>query len=104
MLLLDDGLSCEAVARVSTSTTTRCAAGTTGSARGRAQPVGLRLEGRREQAHPRQEAELTETLTRRLFASTAAVMAHIERAYGVAYSKPGVIKLLHRLGFEWRKH
>ena len=30
-------------------------------------------------------------------------MAHIARAYGVAYSKPGVIKLLHRLGFEYRK-
>ncbi len=50
-----------------------------------------------------QEAELTGTLTRRLFPSTAAVMAHIERACGVAYSKAGTIKLLHRLGFEWRK-
>jgi len=30
-------------------------------------------------------------------------MAHIERAYGVVYSKAGTIKLLHRLGFEWRK-
>ena len=44
-----------------------------------------------------------DTLTRRLFASTAAVMAHTERRYGVGYSKPGVIKLLHRLGFEHRK-
>ena len=52
---------------------------------------------------PAQEAELTETLTRRLFPSTAAVMAHIERQHGVAYSKPGMIKLLHRLGFEYRK-
>ncbi len=30
-------------------------------------------------------------------------MAHVERAYGVAYSKAGTIKLLHRLDFEWRK-
>ena len=52
---------------------------------------------------PAQEAELTETLTRRLYPSTAAVMARLDQAYGVAYSKAGVIKLLHRLGFEWRK-
>jgi hypothetical protein len=31
---------------------------------------------------PAQEAELTDTLTRRLFPSTAAVMAHVEVAAG----------------------
>jgi hypothetical protein len=33
------------------------------------------------------------------FASTAAVMAHIETCHGIVYSKPGTIKLLHRMGF-----
>ena len=31
------------------------------------------------------------------------MIEHVARAFGVAYSKAGMIKLLHRLGFEWRK-
>jgi transposase len=52
---------------------------------------------------PAREAELVETLTDRLFPSTAAVIAHVARVWGIAYSKAGMITLLHRLGFEWRK-
>lgn len=104
LLLLDDGMSCEQVARVlyldddtvrgwherfrREGTGALSAFGWTGGA---------------SKLTPPQEAELTETLTRQLFASTAAVIAHIERRYGIAYSKAGVIKLLHRLGFEYRK-
>ena len=40
---------------------------------------------------------MTETMMRRRFRSTAAVKANIERKYGVASSKAGKIKLLHRL-------
>ena len=99
MLLLDDGLSCEAVARV-----LYLDDDTVRGWHDRFRREGVRAlsvfgwKGGASKLTPAQEAELTETLTRRLFPSTAAVMAHIERAYGVAYSKPGAIKLLHRLG------
>ena len=104
MLLLDDGLSCEAVARV-----LYLDDDTVRGWHGRFRREGVRAlsvfgwKGGAGRLTPAQEAELTETLTRRLFPSTAAVMAHIERQHGVAYSKPGMIKLLHRLGFEYRK-
>ena len=104
MLLLDDGLSCEAVARV-----LYLDDDTVRGWHDRFRREGVRAlsvfgwKGGASKLTPAQEAELTETLTRRLHPSTAAVMAHIERTYGVAYSKPGVIKLLHRLEFEWRK-
>lgn len=104
LLLLDDGLSCEQVARVLyvDDDTVRGwherfrSAGATALA-------AFGWKGGKSKLTPAEEAELTETLTERLFPSTAAVIAHIERRYGVAYSKPGVIKLLHRLGFEYRK-
>lgn len=50
-----------------------------------------------------QEAELVAALSARLWPSTAAVIAHIGQCYCVDYSKAGVIKLLHRLGFDYRK-
>jgi transposase len=50
-----------------------------------------------------QEAELVETLCANLFPSTSAVIAIIEKRYGIVYSKAGAIKLLHRLGFDYRK-
>ena len=31
------------------------------------------------------------------------MIAHVARAWGITYSKAGMIKLLHRLEFEWRK-
>ena len=98
MLLLDDGLSCEAVARV-----LYLDDDTVRGWHERFRREGVRAlsvfgwKGGASRLTPAQEAELTETLTRRLFPSTAAVMAHIERTYGVAYSKAGTIKLLHRL-------
>jgi transposase len=104
MLLLDDGLSCEAVARV-----LYLDDDTVRGWHERFRREGVRAlsvfgwKGGASRLTPAQEAELTDTLTRRLFPSTAAVMAHVERAYGVAYSKAGTIKLLHRLDFEWRK-
>ena len=104
MLLLDHGLSCEAVARVLylDDDTVRGWHDLFRRESVRALSV-FGWKGGASKLTPAQEAYLTETLTRRLYPSTAAVMAHIERTYGVAYSKPGAIKLLHRLGFEWRK-
>jgi transposase len=103
MLLLDDGLRCEEVARCSISMTTPSAAGATAiGARG----CGLRVfgwKGGQSRLTPAQEAELAATLDARFFPTTAAVIEHVERAFGARYSRAGMIKLLHRLGFEWRK-
>ena len=76
MLLLDDGLSCEAVARV-----LYLDDDTVRGWHDRFRREGVRAlsvfgwKGGASKLTPAQEAELTETLTRRLPPSTAAVMA-----------------------------
>ena len=104
VLLLDDGWSCEDVARAlylddDTVRSWHKAFTTDGM-------QALRSFGWKGSA-PKlsrcQETELVERLSARFFPSTAAVMAHIEERYGISYSKSGAITLLHRLGFEYRK-
>ena len=104
ILLLDDGWSCEDVARAlylddDTVRGWHKAFTTDGVAALRA----FGWKGSAGKLSRCQEAELVETLSARLFLSTAAVMADVEKRYGIAYSKPGMIKLLHRLGFDYRK-
>lgn len=104
VLLLDDGMCCEAVARVLylDDDTVRGwyeRFSTNGL-------EGLRSfgwKGGERRLSVDQEAVLADTLAARFFSSTAAVRAHIAEHFGVFYSKPGVLKLLHRLGFEYRK-
>lgn len=50
-----------------------------------------------------QEAELSAWLEDRFCRSTTEVRAHISATYGLEYSHSGCIKLLARLGFEYRK-
>ena len=50
-----------------------------------------------------QEAELTLHLGERLYRDSGEVAAHIEAAYAVDYSHSGCIKLMHRLGFEYKR-
>jgi len=50
-----------------------------------------------------QEAELAAHLEASPPRSTNEVRAHIEASYGESYSRSGAIKLLARLGFEYRK-
>lgn len=50
-----------------------------------------------------QEAELCDWLEGRLCRDTRPVRAFIEAGFGVHYSHSGCLKLLHRLGFEYRK-
>lgn len=52
---------------------------------------------------PAQEAALVATLDAGFFPTTAAVIDHVARTFGASFSKAGMIKLLHRLGFAWRK-
>ena len=105
MLLLDDeGLRCEEVARV-----LYLDDDTIRGWRDRTRREGARAlrvfgwKGGQSKLTPVQEAELVATLAGRLFRTTAAVIDHVARAFGVGFSKAGMIKLLHRLGFEWRK-
>ncbi|WP_442577475.1 IS630 family transposase [Mesorhizobium sp. ASY16-5R] len=104
ILLLDDGWTCEDVARAlylddDTVRGWHKAFTTDGAAALRA----FGWKGSAGKLSRRQEAELAETLSAQLFLSTAAVRAHVEQRYGIVYSKPGMIKLLHRLGFDYRK-
>lgn len=104
ILLLDDGWSCEDVARALYLDDDTVRGWHAAFASGGTQALRrFGWKGSRSKLSPNQEAELVETLSGRLFASTAAVMAHIEKCHGIVYSKPGTIKLLHRLGFDYRK-
>jgi transposase len=104
VLLLDDGLRCEEVARV-----LYLDDDTIRGWRDRYRREGARAlrvfgwKGGQSKLAPAEEAELAATLAGRLFPTTAAVIEHVARAFGVSFSKAGMIKLLHRLGFEWRK-
>ncbi len=50
-----------------------------------------------------QEAELSAHLGARLYRDTGAVAACIQATYGVTYSHSGCLKLMHRLGFEYKR-
>ena len=50
-----------------------------------------------------QQARLCDWLETRLCRDTRPVRAHIEAEYGVKYSHSGCLKLLHRMGFEYKK-
>ena len=104
VLLLDDGLRCEEVARVlylDDDTVRRW--------RDRFRQEGARAlavfgwKGGRARLAAAEEAALAATLDAGFFPTTAAVIGHVEQAFGRRFSKAGMIKLLHRLGFAWRK-
>jgi transposase len=50
-----------------------------------------------------QEAELAEHLGAHAYRSTNQVRAHIRNTYGEWFCRSGCIKLMHRLGFEYKK-
>ena len=50
-----------------------------------------------------QEKALCETLRDHPLRSTNEIRAHIREIYGTNYSRSGCIKLLHRLGFDYKK-
>ena len=105
MLLLDDGLSCEDVAKVLylDDDTVRAWAKHYGEG-------GLKDLMRFESggsasylSHP-QEDGLKAWIATTLPRSTRQVGAYVEREFGVVYeSRSGLIALLHRLGLEYRK-
>ena len=46
---------------------------------------------------------LTRDLQSKIFLTSAAVIVHIKKKFGVEYSRGGVTELLHRLGFSFKK-
>ena len=60
-------------------------------------------QGGRSRMTATQEAELCEWLEGPFCRSTAPIRAHIAAGFGLQYSHSGCIKLLARLGFEYRK-
>jgi transposase len=60
-------------------------------------------KGGRARLAAAEKAALAATLDAGFFPTTAAVIGHVMQAFGESFSKAGAIKLLHRLGFEWRK-
>jgi transposase len=104
ILLLDDGLSCEAVAKVlyiDDDTVRgwyeRWASG------GETALKTFDFKGAKRSLDPEQEKALVEDLSARLFLTSTAVQAHIRARFGVEFSRSGLIKYLNRLGFEYRK-
>ena len=49
------------------------------------------------------EALLIEALSERLYTTTAEVITLVEARFGVSYTRSGMVKLLARLGYEYRK-
>ena len=105
LLLLDDGLSCEEVAKVLYLDDD--------TVRGWAKRYGeggvkalTRFEsgGGASYLSPAQEEALKAWIAATLPRSTRQVGAHIEQDFGVVYeSRVGLIALLHRLGFKYHK-
>lgn len=68
--------------------------------------VGLleyRYVGGLSRLTPAQETELKHFLTQDTHQTAASVVAHIKQTYAITYSVIGVTKLLHRLGFVYKK-
>ena len=59
--------------------------------------------GRQGHLSEMQEDELSAHLASRVYRDTVEVAAHIKALYGVVCSHAGCIKLMHRLGFEYKR-
>jgi transposase len=104
ILLLDDGLSAPEVARimyVDDGTVYQWRRLWTEGGAARLSEFGWK--GSSPRLSSADETALVEALTERLFTTTAEVIALVEERFAVRYSRSGMIKLLTRLGFEYRK-
>ena len=50
-----------------------------------------------------QKKQLKRELRDKLFSTAQVVRSHVRQKYGVSYTLDGIIKLLHRLGFSYKK-
>ena len=104
ILLLDDGLSCEAIAKVLyiDDDTVRgwYDRWTVGGERALA---AFDFKGAKRSLTPDQETLLVEDVSAHLFSTSSQVHGHIQAKFSVEFSRSGLIKYLNRLGFEYRK-
>jgi transposase len=104
ILLLDDSWSCEQVAKA-----LYIDDDTVRSWYGQYQVGGFEMlekfdwKGGQPRLENTQENELSNFLDANLHISTGCIRAHIRKVYGAWFSRPGCIKLMKRLGFEYRK-
>ena len=104
ILLLDDGLSCEAVAKVlyiDDDTVRGWHERWVGG--GVEALASFDFKGAKRTLSPEQEGALVEEIGRRLFRTSSEVHTFIRARFGVEFSRSGLIKYLTRLGFEYRK-
>ena len=59
--------------------------------------------GRKAMLSPKEMELLSRDLESKIFGNTKSVIAHIQKKFGVVYSRGGVTDLLHRLGFSFKK-
>lgn len=95
ILLLDDGKSCEAIAEFLYRDDDTIRGWDALSTDGR--------KGGQSRMTSAQEGELCDWLDDRFCRSTVEIRAHISKEFDLHYSHSGCIKLLARLGFEYRK-
>ena len=103
ILLLDDGMSCVQIAKVLyiDDDTVRTwhkqymLSGFDGLAT-------FDWKGGKSYLTQAQEIELTDYLSQNLHRTTNEICAHIRKTYDQEFSRPGAIKLMHRLGFEYK--
>ncbi len=104
VLLLDDGWSCQKVA-----TALYIDDDTVRAWYGQYQVGGIDTlatfdwKGCQPRLTEEQEKELSVFLEANLHAGTPQIRAHIRKAYNQWFSRPGCIKMMKRLGFEYRK-
>jgi transposase len=60
-------------------------------------------EGRPVQLDESQRKQLSQELDRNIYPTTSAVIAYVEKHFGVRYSLSGMRDFLHRLGYEFKK-
>ncbi len=104
ILLLDDGKSYKSIAEY-----LFLDEGTIANYRKRYKNGGLEelindfYNGRKAMLSEQEQQELCNDLQSQMFLTSATVIVHIKKKFGVQYSRGGVTELLHRLGFSFKK-
>lgn len=104
ILLLDDGKTYKSIAEY-----LFLDEGTIANYRKRYKNGGLEelvndfYNGRKAMLSEQELKILTDDLQSKIFLTSSAVIAHIEKKFGIEYSRGGVTELLHRMGFSFKK-
>ena len=63
----------------------------------------LKYQGRPAQLSEIQQEQLKDHLRENIYLSASQVQSYIEKAFSITYTAKGVVNLLHRLGFAYKK-